>query len=267
MAAAIEANEELRKMSLNLLRILTLNSGSSSLKVALYHLGQSEVLALSGNIDRIGLKASHFHITGADGDTLIEEHLDLPDHDAALKTFFEWLEDHAPGQSLDVVGHRLVHGGVNYRQPQLITSELLAALRELIPLAPDHLPHELKAIRAVSRAYPALKQVACFDTAFHRPMPKLAQMYALPRRLWHEGVQRYGFHGLSYEYIMQELRKEAGVEVANGRVIIAHLGNGASMVGVRDGKSMDTTMGLTNGRTTDEYTIRGSGPRRNPLPA
>jgi acetate kinase len=227
------------------LRILTINSGSSSLKVAMYHMGRSETLVLSGSIERIGLRASLFHIQDADGETLIQDHLDLPDHDAALKTLFQWLQEHAPGQDLDAVGHRVVHGGAQYNQPHLITPELVATLRELVPLAPDHLPHELKAIEAVSRSYPALKQVACFDTAFHRPMPQVAQIYALPRHFWHEGVMRYGFHGLSYEYIMQELRREAGPEVASGRVVIAHLGNGASMAAVLGGKSVDTTMGLT----------------------
>ncbi len=227
------------------LRILTINSGSSSLKVAMYHMGRSETLVLSGSIERIGLRASLFHIQDADGETLIQEHLDLPDHDAALKTLFEWLQGHAPGQDLDAVGHRVVHGGAQYNQPHLITPELVATLRELVPLAPDHLPHELKAVEAVSRSYPVLKQVACFDTAFHRHMPQIAQIYALPRHFWHEGVMRYGFHGLSYEYIMQELRREAGPEVASGRVVIAHLGNGASMAAVLGGKSVDTTMGLT----------------------
>jgi acetate kinase len=228
-----------------LVRILTINSGSSSVKFALYHMGQAETLVLSGSIERIGLHASLFHIRDAAGETLLEEHLDLPNHAAALKTLFEWLQGYAPGQDLDAVGHRVVHGGPEYNQPQWITPELLVTLKELVPLAPDHLPHELKAIRTVSRSYPSLKQVACFDTAFHRHMPGLAQWYALPRHFRHEGLVRYGFHGLSYEYIMQELRREAGPEVASGRVIIAHLGNGASLAAVLGGKSVDTTMGFT----------------------
>jgi acetate kinase len=227
------------------LRILTINSGSSSLKVAVYHMGQAETRVLSGNIERIGLRASLFDIKDAQGKTIIEEHRDLSDHDAALKTFFDWLQNHASGQDLDAVGHRVVHGGPKHKQPQLITPELLDALREAMPLAPDHLPHELKAIRWVGRSYPNLKQAACFDTSFHRHMPQLAQIYALPRHFQHEGLIRYGFHGLSYEYIMQELKAEAGPETANGRVIVAHLGNGASMAAVRGGMSVDTTMGFT----------------------
>jgi acetate kinase len=227
------------------IRILTINSGSSSIKLALYQMGRTEERLLAGRLERIGLKTGHVHVQDAHDETLLEDHLDLPDHHAALKTLFEWLQSHTPDQKLDAVGHRIVHGGPRYSRPQRITSELVATLKSLVPLAPDHLPHELKAIQAVSQSYPALTQVACFDTAFHRQMPDLAQMYALPRHLRYEGVMRYGFHGLSYEYIMQELRTEAGAEVADGRVIIAHLGNGASMAAVRAGRSVDTTMGLT----------------------
>ena len=226
-------------------RILTINSGSSSLKCSLYQMGKSEALVLSGAIERIGLRGGHFQIRDVSGKNMIDQQNDLPDHDAALKMLIEWLQRQLPDQVLDAVGHRVVHGGTKYSQPHLITSELLAALKELIRLAPDHLPHELKAIRAVERYYPDLKQVACFDTAFHRQMPEIAQRFPLPRSLWHEGVLRYGFHGLSYEYIMVKLREVAGTEAANGRIIIAHLGNGASMTAVKSGKGLDTTMGLT----------------------
>jgi acetate kinase len=226
-------------------RILTINSGSSSLKVALYHMGRSERLMLTGRVERIGLRAGLFQTRDAEGEVLIEQNLELPDHDAALKVLFNWLQSYAPGRDLHAVGHRVVHGGPSYSQPHLITSKLVATLKDLVPLAPNHLPHEIKAIQAVSRSYPTLTQVACFDTAFHRHMPALAQLYALPRHVWQAGVARYGFHGLSYEYIVQELGKEASAEVADGRVIIAHLGNGASMAAVRGGKSVDTTMGLT----------------------
>lgn len=229
----------------NVIRILTINSGSSSVKVGLYEMGGSEGLVLSGSIERIGLRASVFRIRDSSGKPLIDEHADLPDHEAALKSLFAWLEDHEPGQSLNAVGHRVVHGGPKYNRPHLITSALMAELKELVHLAPDHLPHEIKAIQATSRSYPDLPQVACFDTAFHRHMPKLAQIYALPRHYQHQGLVRYGFHGLSYEHILQELRREAGEEAAGGRVIIAHLGNGASMAAVRHGKSVDTTMGFT----------------------
>ena len=200
---------------------------------------------LSGAIERIGLRGGHFQIRDVSGKNMIDQQSDLSDHDAALKMLIEWLQRQFPGQVLDAVGHRVVHGGPKYSQPHFITSELLAVLKELIRLAPAHLPHELKAIRAVERYYPELKQVACFDTAFHRQMPEIAQRFPLPRSLWHEGVLRYGFHGLSYEYIMVKLREVAGTEAADGRIIIAHLGNGASMTAVKSGKGLDTTMGLT----------------------
>lgn len=227
------------------MRILTINSGSSSVKLALYEMGVQETPVLSGSIERIGLRASLFRINASDDKPLVDEQADLPDHEAALKRLFEWLENHQPGRSLGAVGHRVVHGGPRYNRPHVITAELLGALKDLVQLAPDHLPHEIKAIQATARTYPELTQVACFDTAFHRNMPHLAQVYGLPRHYQHEGLIRYGFHGLSYEYILQELRKLAGEEAVNGRVIIAHLGNGASMAAVRNGKSLDTTMGFT----------------------
>jgi acetate kinase len=227
------------------LRILTINSGSSSLKCALYQMGRGEKLLLSAQIERIGLKDSLFHIKAGSGETLIAEKRELPDHDAALEALLGWLQSSDPGRQLDAVGHRVVHGGLAYTQPSIINPQLLRALEEMVPLAPDHLPQELRAIRAVSRSFPNLRQVACFDTAFHRHMPRLAQIYALPRGLSDEGIIRYGFHGLSYEYIMQELKEKAGARVANGRVIIAHLGNGASMAAVHQGRGVDTTMGFT----------------------
>jgi acetate kinase len=227
------------------LRLLVINSGSSSIKFAVYQMGQTEKLAFRGHLERIGLKAGSFEIQDSHGASLFEQHINLPNHDVALKQLFNWLENDADGQKLDAVGHRVVHGGLKYDQPQIVNNELVADLKKIVPLAPDHLPHEIKAIRAISVAFPSLLQVACFDTAFHRSMPRLAQLYALPRHYWHEGITRYGFHGLSYEYIAQELRKEAGDDIAMGRLIIAHLGNGASMTAIRRARSIDTTMGLT----------------------
>jgi len=227
------------------LRILTINSGSSSLKSALYQMGRSERLLLSAQIERIGLKDSLFRIEAAGGETLMAEKRELPDHDAALEALLGWLRINDAGGEFDAVGHRVVHGGATYTRPNLVTPRLLRTLEEMVPLAPDHLPQELRAIQAVKRSFPNLKQVACFDTAFHRRMPRVAQVYALPRSLTDEGIIRYGFHGLSYEYIMQELKDKAGARVANRRVIIAHLGNGASMAAVHHGSGVDTTMGFT----------------------
>ncbi len=227
------------------MRILTINSGSSSVKFGLFEVEQVEKRIFSGSLERIGLRAGIFRVDDDRNEPLVDEHIVLPDHEAALKRLYGWLEQNTTGQNLAAVGHRVVHGGPHYNQPQRITPAVIAELKRLISLAPDHLPHEIKAIQATSNAYPELNQVACFDTAFHRQMPRLAQIVPLPRHYMHAGLVRYGFHGLSYEYILQELRKEAGDEAADGRVIIAHLGNGASMAAARQGKSVDTTMGFT----------------------
>jgi acetate kinase len=223
--------------------VLVINGGSSSLKFAVYRIGSTETLLLSGVAERIGLRGGRFLARDVAGQVLLEEHADLPEHDAALKKLLDWLHSRDDGRP-EMIGHRVVHGGPNYSQPQLITADLLHSLDELVRLAPEHLPPELKCIRAIQRYYPDLKQVACFDTAFHRQMPELAQRYPLARSLWHEGVLRYGFHGLSYEYIVGKLAIDAAAEV-NGRLIVAHLGNGASMTAILGGKSVETTMGLT----------------------
>ena len=173
---------------------------------------------------------------------IVDQSAKLPNHDAALKLLFDWLRGHPQGGDLDAVGHRIVHGGRDYCEAIIDYPTVLARLRELVPLAPNHLPGEIEAIEAVARNYPSLPQVACFDTAFHRRMPAAAQHYALPRSLTEEGILRYGFHGLSYEYIVQELRREG---TAAGRIVIAHLGNGASMAAVANGVGVDTTMGFT----------------------
>jgi acetate kinase len=223
------------------MRLLTINTGSSSLKAALYHLREAERLDLSAVVERIGLPGSRLHIADAGGTVLVERGDDLPDHGAAVRALLAWLRDNRGGAVPDAVGHRVVHGGRAYSAPHLVSGELLAALRQLVPIDPDHLPQALDAIEAVGLAFPAVPQVACFDTAFHRHMPRVARMYALPRQL---GIVRYGFHGLSYESIMRQLRAVDRAAAA-GRVIIAHLGNGASMAAVRDGRGVDTTMGFT----------------------
>jgi len=226
-------------------RILTINSGSSSIKLSLYHMGPAETLLLSGIIRNIGQDDGFFSVTKSDGAGLFERHFDIPDHDAALRAFFEWF-DHGPEyKDLNAVGHRVVHGGERYVRPEIVDDRLLQALNALVPLAPDHLPQEIKAISEFRRLHPDVMQVACFDTAFHRSMPDVAQLYALPQEVRRQGVLRYGFHGLSYEYILSELNRVAGAGIAGGKVIIAHLGNGASMGAFRNGKSIDTTMGFT----------------------
>jgi acetate kinase len=224
--------------------VLALNSGSSSIKFAVYRIDGSEELLLRGKAERIGLEGGTFHAWDAHGKEAANERLPLPDHEAALQRALACVRDAVP-EGLNAVGHRLVRGSVDDRQPQLLTDGLMARLRELVPYLPDHLPHELRAIEAVAKYDSRLIQVICFDTAFHRTMPRIAQLYALPRSFSDDGILRFGFHGLSYEYVMGELAKETGDEAARGRVVIAHLGNGCSMAAIRDGRSLDTSMGFT----------------------
>jgi len=227
------------------IRILAINRGSSSLKFAIYDMGHSETLVLSGGIDKLDSSTCFFHVRYANGKNLVDEQLNLTHKNGVIKTFLTWLKGNVSDKKLEAIGYRVVHGSTKFNQPHLITPELITSLKEIVPFAPDHLPQEIRLIEAVGKAYPTSKHVACFDTAFHRSMPGIAQAFALPRFLRNQGVIRYGFHGLSYDFIMNELKKETGTEVANGKVIIAHLGSGASMAAVRRGKSVETTMGFT----------------------
>lgn len=226
------------------MQILTLNTGSSSVKAALYQGPHGDQRTIGLRVERIGRADAQLRVTAADGAVLFAEQRDFADHAAALDALLSWLDKTQPDLSLDAVGHRLVHGGSRYRDPQRITTEMMAALRDLVPIDPEHLPQALAAIEAVTRKHPHLPQVACFDTAFHQQMPPVAQLYPLPQEYRDAGLIRYGFHGLSYEYIMATLR-DLDPTAANGRIIIAHLGSGASMVAVRDGVGCDTTMGFT----------------------
>jgi acetate kinase len=225
-------------------RLLTINTGSSSLKAGLYVMGPPETLDLAAEIDRIGLGGGRFRLRDGRGGSLLDREADRPDHAAALGALFAWLSDQGLDRDLVAVGHRIVHGGGRYHEPQRVTDELLTTLRGLVPIDPEHLPQALAAIGAVAQAYPTVAQVACFDTAFHRRMPAVAKRYALPREIGDAGVERYGFHGLSCEYVLQELRA-IDPAAAEGRLVVAHLGNGASMTAVRGGVGLDTTMGFT----------------------
>lgn len=224
--------------------ILTINSGSSSIKFSLFKAGVDPELLVSGRLERIGLPEGRFSAFDGEGRSLLSKKLPLHGHGDALKELFGWLEGRPEGRGMGAVGHRVVHGGAEYASPGKIDRALLEAIRKLTPFAAEHLPHEIKAIEAVSSAFPGMPQVACFDTSFHRTMPEVASTFAIPAEFRAEGVLRYGFHGLSYEYIVEELTK-MGPGGAKGRVIIAHLGNGCSMCAVKDGKSVDTTMGFT----------------------
>jgi len=224
--------------------ILTINGGSSSLKAGLFQMADREAQILSATIERIGQADSRIHIKDSAGKLLLDQKGDLTDPSAALMVFLDWLKDHGFDRDLGAIGHRIVYGGRRFRMPQRVTSDLVAALRELLPMDPDHLPQACAHIETMGRRYPNLPQVACFDTAFHRHMPSVAQHYALPRRFAEAGIIRLGFHGLSYESVMQTLRTcDPGAAV--GRVVIAHLGSGASMAAIRNGQSIDTSMGFT----------------------
>ncbi|QFT34262.1 Acetate kinase [Labrenzia sp. THAF82] len=223
--------------------ILVLNSGSSSLKFSLYS-GASE--QLKGQISGLGAEPHLALVSHASGLTIDR---DLQDdegrsHKTALAALLPILERELGGRPVDAVGHRVVHGGVSHTRPLKITDTVLQDLKALEPLAPLHQPHNLAGVEAARAAFPGALQTACFDTAFHRKHPWVNDTFALPRSLYDEGVRRYGFHGLSYEFICSHL-KETRPDVFRGRVVVAHLGNGASMCAIRDGQSIGSTMGFT----------------------
>ncbi|VVM07487.1 acetate/propionate family kinase [Methylacidimicrobium tartarophylax] len=226
-------------------KILTINSGSTSLKFALFQMVPSEKRLLSGKLDHIGSGSGRCEAKDSQGAVIWQESLPLPDHRAGLARFFAWFETAAPSDGIDAVGHRLVHGGPVFGAPRLLTSPVLQTLQDLSGLAPDHLPHELEAVRSIRKLKPDLPQVGCFDTAFHRSMPFFARTYALPLSLRKEGLVHYGFHGISCEYVFSVLEKILPPERAQGRIVLAHLGGGASMTAIHGGKSVDTTMGFT----------------------
>lgn len=220
--------------------ILCINSGSSSMKFALYRMEVSEELIAEGAVERIGLPGGWLWLKDAQGNRLADRHDDFPGQREAVRAMFSVaMEVHGlPGP--DGVGHRLVHGGPDHVAPEKVTPELMHRLRSLISLAPLHLPGELRGIDAVAEHYPGVGQAACFDTAFHSRMPETAKWLPIVRSLRHEGIYRYGFHGLSYEYVTRSLK-----EALQGRAVIAHLGNGASMAALKNGAPQDTTMGLS----------------------
>ena len=226
--------------------ILAINCGSSSVKFALFSAEEDAPRRLwSGALQRLGLPEGRFVAKGKDGAILFDETVDIPNHVTALDLLLSRVEDLTSRNALWAVGHRVVHGGDDCDCPLVVTAALEARLRKLIPLAPLHLPHNLAGIAAVRNARPDLPQVACFDTAFHHGLPRLARLTGLPRAFADEGILRYGFHGLSYEYVMSELQRRHGPTVANERIVIAHLGNGVSLAAIKDGRSVETTMGFS----------------------
>ena len=229
-------------MKTNQSSVLTLNGGSSSIRFAVYAAGPAPRLQLAGKVDRIGTRGTCLIVTTPPEKPQALSRAAAASREAVVNFLLGWLEGQPVFASIRAVGHRVVHG-MKHSQPERITPKLRAELQRITPYDPEHLPGEIALIDAVSRRYPALVQIACFDTAFHREMPAVAKRLSIPRRYARKGVERYGFHGLSYAYLMEELRRLA--RGARGRVILAHLGNGASLAAVRDGKSIDTSMGFT----------------------
>ena len=226
-------------------RILTINGGSSSIKFALFEAGDSLRRILEGEIERIGHPEATLRVKGLNQADNFSRLVMAPDHTVAVGALMEWIEEHSGRDALTAVGHRVVHGGPKYRQPQRVTAEMVEELHRLSPFDPEHLPLEIELIEAFRQRHPTLPQVACFDTAFHRTMPRVASLLPIPRRYEAAGVHRYGFHGLSYEFLMEELARLGDAAATKGRVILAHLGNGASLAAVRGGRSIDTSMGFT----------------------
>jgi acetate kinase len=232
-------------------QILALNTGSSSLKFALYDTARADRAdgggshpcerVRHGSIQGIGRTPSTIRVVRDGGEARSLE-AEIPDREAALRWLVAELDRDGVWSEVSAVGHRFVHGGLQYREPVLITQSVREALERLIPLAPAHLPGEIAALDAIARSNPSLPQVACFDTAFHSTLPVEARLFGIPRELADEGVVRYGFHGLSYEYVTAELRRRGQ---PGTRTIVAHLGNGASMAAIADGRSIDTSMGFT----------------------
>jgi acetate kinase len=226
--------------------VLTLNGGSSSIRFALYDARDTAQKILGGKIDRIGTKDATLSVEEAQHGAVArsESPVEAGDHGSAAQFLMAYVAKLPAFAAVRAVGHRIVHG-MQHSRPARVTPALLAELREIIPYDPEHLPRELELIETVGRLHPGLEQAACFDTAFHRTMPRVATLLPIPRRYAAKGLQRYGFHGLSYTFLMGELRRIGDPAAVRGRVVLAHLGGGASLAAVRDGRCIDTSMGFT----------------------
>ncbi len=224
--------------------VLTVNSGSSSIKFAIYRIDSSLECVVRGSIDRIGREGTTFHLIDAERSSHDDRPLGALDHPRAIAYFMAWLQGWERTGSLRGIGHRVVHG-LRYSSPERVTDLLIEELHRIIPCDREHLPSEIALIEGLRSAFPEVPQIACFDTAFHRDMPAVAKRLPIPRHLASLGIERYGFHGLSFAYLMHELRRLCDPSALAGRVVLAHLGNGASLAAVRDGHCIDTTMGFT----------------------
>jgi acetate kinase len=225
--------------------ILTINGGSSSLRFALFRAGKVPKRELAGKFERIGLDGGKLSVADLSASRRDEQQFDAPNHIACVPLLEQVMKAKVEMEAVQAVAHRIVHGGPRYTEPQKVDNDLLEELRRIRSFDPDHLPAEIGLVKHFTQCYPRVPQIACFDTAFHRDLPRVARVLPIPRRYETQGIQRYGFHGLSYGFLMQELKRTAGTAAARGRVILAHLGNGASMAGVHKGKSIDTTMSFT----------------------
>ncbi|MGA2053573.1 MAG: acetate/propionate family kinase [Opitutales bacterium] len=226
-------------------KILTINGGSSSIKFALFEVGAVLRRIWSGQIERIGLPGARLTVKDLARGKRISQKISAPSHLAAVGVLTAWMGDKIGPGELAAIGHRVVHGGPQYSQPERITAKVVRTLRQLTPFDPEHLPEEIVLTEAFLRRFPKLPQIACFDTAFHHAMPRVARLLPIPFRYFDKGVRRYGFHGLSYEFLLGELRRVAGARAARGRLILAHLGNGASLAAVKNSRPVDTSMSLT----------------------
>jgi acetate kinase len=220
--------------------ILVINCGSSTVKLALYAIDDLSDAVEEGQIEGVGTNHAQLKVDTEDKPLPFMGH----DHPAAAMALMGWLERRLAPGALAGVGHRIVHG-MQHTQPQCVTPELMEDLKTISAYDPEHLPTEISWIEAFQKQYPQVPQVACFDTAFHDTMPRVAKQLPLPRRYYDKGIRRYGFHGLSYAYLMQQLARASGEDIARGRIVIAHLGNGASLAAVREGQSVDTSMAFT----------------------
>jgi len=225
-------------------RILTINGGSSSIKFSLYKIEEPLKQMFNGQIENIGSAKAKLSFNNSVTEQKNSISIEAADHNEAADHLIDWLEKQEDFGSIKAIGHRIVHG-MNHTEPEKITAELLDELKKISAYDPDHLPEEIKLIEVFGKRYPSLKQIACFDTSFHTSMPTVAKLLPIPRRYNEKGIQRYGFHGLSYSFLIKELHRLAGSDIANGKVILAHLGSGASLAAVKNGKSIDTSMGFT----------------------
>ena len=224
--------------------LLAINSGSSSIKFGLYGADGSCRPLCSGVLDRIGSAKGRFAVTGMGGEMLADEPVGAAGHAEAGEIVFSWLRSNAPAEP-DAIGHRIVHGGHRHTASEPVTQALLDSIEKLSPYAPEHLPGALQAVRRAQDVFPACRQVLCFDTAFHHTMPSVAVTYPLPEPVRREGVRRFGFHGLSYAWLLGELERSEVTLAVQGRIILAHLGHGASMAAILNGMSIETSMGFS----------------------